>query len=71
MTYEEMMALTECQLEAQVRPTSVVKQPAAVPTLGQSVDEMPPTPFRVFTWKAYCLQVVGKQTEKGKLGLGE
>lgn len=39
------MALTECQLEAQVRPTSVLKGSAAVPTLVQSVDEMPPTPL--------------------------
>lgn len=37
------MALTECQLEAQVCPTSVVKGSAMVPTLVQSVDETPPT----------------------------
>lgn len=40
MTYEEMMALTECQLEAQVCPTSVVKQSTKVLTHVMVVDEM-------------------------------
>jgi len=65
------MALTECQLEAQVCPMSVVKGSDAVPTLAQWVDETPPTPLSIFIWKGFWLQMVGKQAEKGKPGLGK
>lgn len=71
MTYEEMMALTECQLEAQVRPTSVIKGSATVPTLVQSVDEMSPTPLFVSSrGKRFARRGLGNKQRKENWVLG-
>lgn len=71
MTYEEMMALTECQLEAQVRPTSVIKGSATVPTLVQLVDEMSPMPLFVSSrGRRFARRRLGSKQRKENRVLG-
>lgn len=71
MTYEEMMALTECQLEAQVRPTSACKGSAAVPAPVQSVDETPPAPlFASSRGRRFARRWLQSKQRKAKWVLG-